>query len=556
MTIRMKLTLGFCLVIAMAAFGGAAGMLSANSLGKLAIEIYDKPLMAISFTRSAAANFLLLREQTTILVDNARRGALTQDSIEEAADVYDSFIGDLEVAHERMAGTEVEQLVGEIEEIGATFWETFSAALADGDPARAEAAMAQSAAIVDKLDLLVESVSSFGYAFRTNANQSIGHSRQISFVLIGVTVLIGLLISFLLSRNIARPIHQTTEIMSDLSSGNFEVEIVGVDRKDEIGAMTRAVEVFKQNAIDRKKLEADQAKARAAEEQRLRDESERAAKLSKMIEDFDAAAKQVLSGVIGATDELKSSANAMTATADQASQRSTAVASASEEASVNVQTVASATEEMTASVQEISRRVSHSSEIASNAVREAEAANAKVEGLVSAAHKIGEVVSLINDIADQTNLLALNATIEAARAGEAGKGFAVVASEVKSLANQTGQATEEIGGQIASIQASTTDAVSAIEAIAKTIGEISEVSTTVASAVEEQDAATREIAQNIQQAATGTQDVSANIADVSRGVQETGSVASQVLEASMQLSQQAAELQDAISGFLDNVKAA
>ncbi len=371
-------------------------------------------------------------------------------------------------------------------------------------------------------------------------------------VLLAVTVVVVVVAV----RSITRPLAGLEDAMGELASGNSSVEIEGTDRKDEIGSMAQAVDVFKQNALEREKMEAEQAKAREAEEARLRAESERAEKVSKLIENFDASAKQVLSSVTSAADQLKSSANSMTTTADEASQRSTAVAGASEEASTNVQTVASATEEMTSSVQEISRRVTHSSEIASSAVKEANAANAKVESLAEAAQKIGEVVSLINDIADQTNLLALNATIEAARAGEAGKGFAVVASEVKSLASQTATATEEIGGQIAAIQASTTDAVSAIGAIAKTISEISDVATTVASAVEEQDAATREIAENIQQAASGTQEVSTNITEVSRGVQETGASASQVLEASVQLSQQATELQSAISTFLDNVKAA
>ncbi len=371
------------------------------------------------------------------------------------------------------------------------------------------------------------------------------------FVLLVITLL-----GFLIGGSISKPLANAVRAMKNLSEGQLETEITGADAKDEIGDIARALVVFKDSAIEQNKLQAEQAKAREAEEARLKVEAERAENINNMVSDFDARAKQMLASVTTAADQLKSSANTMTATADQASQRSTAVAGASEEATSNVQTVASATEEMTASIQEISRRVTHSSEIATGAVREAEAANAKVEGLVEAAQKIGEVVNLINDIADQTNLLALNATIEAARAGEAGKGFAVVASEVKSLASQTGQATEEIGGQIAAIQASTTDAVTAIEAIAKTISEISEVATTVASAVEEQDAATREIAENIQQAATGTQDVSANITEVSRSVQETGSAASQVLEASQQLSQQAAELQKAIAGFLDNVKAA
>jgi len=377
--------------------------------------------------------------------------------------------------------------------------------------------------------------------------------------LIGIFVAAALLLGFIafaIVRQITVPMNGLSVAMRSLASGDSNVAIPALTRSDELGSMAQSVDVFKQNAVEREKLEAEQAKAREAEDARLKAEAARAEKVSGMIAEFDASAKQILTSVTSAAEQLKSSATTMTTTADDASQRTTAVASASEEASTNVQTVASATEEMTASVQEISRRVTHSSEIAASAVKQAEGANAKVASLVEAAQKIGEVVSLINDIADQTNLLALNATIEAARAGEAGKGFAVVASEVKSLASQTATATEEIGGQIAAIQASTTDAVSSIQEIAKTIAEISEVATTVASAVEEQEAATREIADNIQQAASGTQDVSTNIVEVSRGVQETGSAAQQVLAASDQLSTQAADLQKAISGFLDNVKAA
>ena len=388
------------------------------------------------------------------------------------------------------------------------------------------------------------------------AQEKIGFLTILEWILLAVGIAIAVVVALVTARSIVPPVVGLTETMSKLAGGDNDAEIPALERKDEIGEMAASVDVFKQNAIERVRMEAEQKKAQEAEEARLKTEAERAANVSSLIEEFDSSAKEVLASVTSAAEQLKSSANSMTQTADEASQRSTAVAGASEEASANVQTVASATEEMTSSVQEISRRVTHSSEIAGDAVRQAEGANAKVESLVEAAQKIGEVVSLINDIADQTNLLALNATIEAARAGEAGKGFAVVASEVKSLASQTATATEEIGGQITAIQASTSDAVTAIEEIAKTIGEISEVATTVASAVEEQEAATREIAENIQQAATGTQDVSTNITEVSRGVQETGSAASQVLEASEQLSKQATDLQNSISGFLDNVKAA
>jgi methyl-accepting chemotaxis protein len=388
------------------------------------------------------------------------------------------------------------------------------------------------------------------------AEEKIAFLTVLEWILLAVGVVIAVVVALVTARSIVPPVTGLTEAMTKLAGGDNAADVPALDRKDEIGEMAQSVEVFKRNAIERVRMEAEQKKAQEAEEARLRAEAERAEKVSNMIEEFDSSAKQILTSVTSAAEQLKSSANSLTQTADEASQRSTTVASASEEAMTNVQTVASATEEMTASVLEISRRVTHSSEIASDGVTQAEDANAKVESLVEAAQKIGEVVSLINDIADQTNLLALNATIEAARAGEAGKGFAVVASEVKSLASQTATATEEIGGQIAAIQASTTDAVSSIQGIAKTIAEISEVATTVASAVEEQEAATREIADNIQQAATGTQNVSTNIVEVSRGAQETGVAASQVLAASEQLSTQAVDLQKSISGFLDSVKAA
>ncbi|NNE85753.1 MAG: HAMP domain-containing protein [Alphaproteobacteria bacterium] len=410
--------------------------------------------------------------------------------------------------------------------------------------------------VVEKITSLEKTVEKIVDERREQLVQKSSDTILFSVIFGLVVTAVSILIGVILSRKLTKRVTNVIDVATNITDGNLNVDVSGTDIKDEIGDLARAIEIFKENAVEREALEAEQAKAREVEEKRLRAEAERAENVNKMMEDFDSTAKQVLTGVTSAAEQLKSSANAMSSTADEASQRSTTVAGASEEASVNVQTVASATEEMTASIQEISRRVSHSSEIASGAVKEAQAANAKVASLAEGAQKIGEVVSLINDIADQTNLLALNATIEAARAGEAGKGFAVVASEVKSLASQTGQATEEIGGQITAIQASTTDAVSAIQTIAGIIGEISEVATTIASAVEEQDAATREIAENIQQAASGTQDVSTNISEVSRGVQETGSVAGQMLEASNQLSQQAAELQNAISGFLDNVKAA
>ena len=277
-------------------------------------------------------------------------------------------------------------------------------------------------------------------------------------------------------------------------------------------------------------------------------------KFVEMADNFESNVKTVVESVASASTEMEMSARTLSATAEEASSQSTAVAAASEEASTNVQTVAAAAEQLAQSVEEVGRQVQQSSTIASNAVSEAQKTNEEVEGLATAAEKIGEVVGLINDIASQTNLLALNATIEAARAGDAGKGFAVVATEIKSLADQTATATEDISSQISAIQNTTEDAVKAIKGISGTIGELSEISSAIASAVEEQSAATREIAQSVEQAAAGTADVSQNITGVTSGAQQTGDASAQVLEAASELSKQAEALRSQVDGFLVEVR--
>ncbi len=275
----------------------------------------------------------------------------------------------------------------------------------------------------------------------------------------------------------------------------------------------------------------------------------------RLADNFETNVKGVVESVSSAATEMQSSAQSMSATAEETNRQATAVAAAAEEATTNVQTVSSAAEELSASISEIGRHVAKSTTISQAAVAEANRTNDKVQGLANAAQKIGDVVKLINDIASQTNLLALNATIEAARAGEAGKGFAVVASEVKSLANQTAKATDEIAAQISAIQDATNEAVKAIQGIGTTIGEINEIATTIAAAVEQQSAATGEIAQSVQQAAQGTQDVSANITGVSQSAGEAGSAAEQVLSAARELSQQSEMLRQQVGAFLVEVRA-
>jgi methyl-accepting chemotaxis protein len=364
------------------------------------------------------------------------------------------------------------------------------------------------------------------------------------------SIVISIVVAFLLTRGIARPTAQMTAAMNTLAQGNTSVEVPARGRKDEVGAMAEAVQFFKDNMIETARLRTEQEEAKA------RSEAERRQAMLDLADRFESSVGSVVNGVTSAATEMQATAKSMSATADETSRQATAVAAASEQTTQNVQTVASATEELSASIGEITSQVSESTRIVGEAVHQANDTNSKVKSLSDAAQKIGEVVRLINDIAGQTNLLALNATIEAARAGEAGKGFAVVASEVKTLATQTARATEEIAAQVRSIQDATASSAEAIESITKTIGRVSEISTTIASAVEQQGAATQEISRNVQQAAQGTQEVSSNIGGVTDAAQQTGSAAGEVLQSAGELSRNGELLKAQVEEFLRTVRAA
>ncbi len=361
---------------------------------------------------------------------------------------------------------------------------------------------------------------------------------------------IGLVLNFVISRMISRPIVEIIGSMTALAEGNSNVEVPASERRDEIGQMAKALEVFRQNALEVEQLEAEkhERERQAAEEKR--------ASMNALADQFEEALMGIVDTVTDSSNRMQSTAQSMSSVAEQTQNQASAVANAAEGASHNVQTAASAAEEMSASISEINRQVSESAEISNQANAEAERSNESVRGLADAASKIGEVIELISGIAEQTNLLALNATIEAARAGEAGKGFAVVASEVKNLATQTAKATEEIGTQISGMQSATGEAVEAIQSISHTIGQIKEISDTISGAMSEQGIATREIAASTQQAAGGTAEVGNTINDVASAASDTGDAAKEVLEVAVDLSDHAKTLRNQVEDFLGQVRAA
>ena len=402
------------------------------------------------------------------------------------------------------------------------------------------------------LDALVAVGDEALAAARAHAEANAAAAARNLFVetaLLLLALSIGAMGVFVIRSRIVGPIAGIVAAMLRVARGDVAETIPFRERRDEIGELAGALTIFKHNTTEKQRLSQAQERDQADRQQRQK-------MVEEAIAEFDAAARRVLEAFSSAASRMNATSSGMSVTAEETSRQATAVLASSQQMSANVETVAVSTEELSNSINEIGRHVEQSTTVASKAVIEAERTDATMRGLADAAHRIGEIVKIIQDIASQTNLLALNATIEAARAGEAGKGFAVVASEVKTLANQTAKATEDIAAQVSSIQTVTGDAVEAIRSVGGTIGEVNRIAMTIAAAIEEQGTATQEIARNVQEAARGVQDVAANIAGVTRAAGDTGGAAAQVSDATAELGRQAEALRGQVATFLGKIRTA
>ncbi len=513
MPIRLKLLIGFLVVTTMAGFLGAFGVYSVAAMGELAIETYDRPLMAINHARAAETDFNRIKARISPLASKARSAPLASSAVTapdaaELEELFESFRDNLDIAIERALSAE-SRAAGEAVLERAGGWQEMSLAILSGRGSDAVVHKAATDAIETGLGEMVETMAAEGFDFRFTAQALVERQAWIMFGAVLVTVILAIGLALLIAKWIVPPLKRVIEVFDALSKGDIAVELEVADR-GEVGQLARSVQAFRENMV-----EVECMRAARHQEEKDRQEFVRREMLA-LADTLDDKVQSNVGEMVQEIDLLNRLIVDMKEAATHVKGQSVSATAAAGHAAANVQTVASAAEEMATTSEEIGRQVDQSTQITAQAVRDAEATNDTIKGLAEATNRIGSVVGLISDIAEQTNLLALNATIEAARAGEAGKGFAVVAGEVKSLATQTAKATEEITQQIQSIQKVTDESVQAISQIGQTNRNISEITADMAHAIGEQRKAIREIARNAQKVSQNVQDASQSITEVSQ----------------------------------------
>jgi methyl-accepting chemotaxis protein len=552
--ISMRLFFGFGAMMVFTVVVSLVGMGSADRLAGMTVRFHDHLFAVVDDVGRARAAFLGLRmaARDLVLAEDEAEVARIEEEIARNEKIY---LDSLARAKAATLGdtTDFDQSIA-----AYSSWKAVLAAIATkaryGNHEQALVLLRRggteaAAQAIDRSKLFSDRLAEEANDFIGQAQATNSRVRMLGLALLAVASGVGALIGFVTARSITRPIGAAKRCMEALTQGDLSVDVPGADRRDEVGAMAKAVLVFKDTAIERRRWEdreKAEVQAREARQQRI-DQSTRT---------FDASIGAMLGGIRKAVEDLHGAATRLAGTAERTRAQSSAVAAATELATGNVATVSSAAGQLTASIHEIAQRMQQSADITSAAAGEAEQATRRIDGLADAVQKIGDVVGLINSIAAQTNLLALNATIESARAGEAGKGFAVVAGEVKNLAGQTARATDEIARQIATVQEETEAAVGMIGGISGTILEINQLATAIAGAVEEQGAATDEISRNIEQASSGTRQVAGNITGVAEAARETGQMADGLFQAADSLLAESAALEREVGRFLSEVRAA
>jgi methyl-accepting chemotaxis protein len=534
---------------------GGMGIVNAAKLADQTNGLHEHPVTVIQGVGKAEVAFRAMRTdiRDAILASQPADFDRIQGSFDRNAD---AFLAGMAVAKTAFLGD-----TGNFDDVLAAF-AVFRAACQDtisnakgGDKDAALVAMRGPGGAAS-VKTMIEKMKAINEVADRRVDDFVGHANGLYAAVVAMTgamlalsLALGGLVAWALSRSVTAPIGGLTRAMRDLADGRLATDIPHAEAPNEVGEMARAVQVFKANAVEQRRLQAEE---KESQDRRHRRQS----RLESLTGEFDQAVSSLLSEVSQAAQRMEATAQAMSANATTTQRQSAAVSAATEQASANVGVIAEASNQLLASIGAIGEQVGQSSRISTEAAREAQETNRRIEGLAAAASRVGEVVSMITDIANQTNLLALNATIEAARAGDAGKGFAVVAGEVKHLANQTAKATEEIAAQIGAIQSETQEAVAVIRRITRVIGDISDMSAAISGSVEQQGAALTEVVRNVEEAAAGTGEVARSIVAVVRAADDTGEIADQARQAAASLAGQSDVLRRSVEGFLSGVKAA